>query len=223
MAPQLKPKLLVGAAAGLAAAGAGGAIAASKLTSPQAASQAVVSDAAKQLGVQPSELKAALVKAIEKRIDAAVADGRLTKEQAAELKRRLEAGDLPLFGGPALGPPGVGHHFGLFPALPRLRAAASYLDLTDQQLREKLNDGKTLAQIAKDEGKSVEGLVSALVDATKKQLDDAVADGRLTKEQRNAIADGLEARVRDFVNNAQLRIHHDRRGFRVRPPNMSGV
>src|SRR5213595_413489 len=93
-----KPKLIAGAIAGLAVAGGGAAFAATQLGSPQQENQAVLKDAAKQLGVQPSALSAALKKALENRVDAAVAAGRLTKEQGDALKSRIEAGGLPFLG-----------------------------------------------------------------------------------------------------------------------------
>src|SRR6188768_491799 len=103
-----KRKVVVGAAAALAVGGAGAGIAATKLNnSPSAESKAVISDAAKQLGVQPNQLSSALKKALENRVDAAVAAGRLTKAQGDELKQRIESNDLPFFAGP-----GTGHGFG---------------------------------------------------------------------------------------------------------------
>ena len=68
----LKPKVIAGAVAGLAVAGGGAAIAANRLGSPKQESQAVLNDAAKQLGVAPSALSAALKKALENRVDDAV-------------------------------------------------------------------------------------------------------------------------------------------------------
>src|SRR6478609_8158764 len=172
----LKPKVIAGAVAGLAVAGGGAAVAANQLGSPKQESQAVLNDAAKQLGVQPSALSAALKKALENRVDDAVAAGRLTKAQGDELKQRIESGDMPLFGGPGLGP-GF-HHHGPFGGLD---AAATYLGLTDAQLRTQLESGKSLADVAKAQGKTVDGLVQAMVDAAKKKLDAAVAAGRLTQ------------------------------------------
>ena len=98
-----RQKVFAGLVAGLAVAGGGGAVAATQLHDYSAESKAVVADAAKRLGVTPSQLSSALKAAIEKQIDAAVADGRITKEQAAELKQRVESGDFPLvgIGGPA--------------------------------------------------------------------------------------------------------------------------
>src|SRR5205823_9716503 len=138
MANRLKPRLIAGTVAGLAVAGGGAALAADQLGgSPQQESQAVVNDAAQQLGVTPGALTSALKKALENRVDAAVAAGRLTKAQGEELKQRIEAGDVPLFGGPGFGFHERGALFG------GLDAAASYLGLTEDQLRSQFQSGKS--------------------------------------------------------------------------------
>lgn len=195
-------KLAAGAGAALAVVGAGGAIAATKL-SPQEESKAVVDDAAKQLGVTPAKLQDALEQALANRIDEAVKSGRITEETAEAMKQRLESGDVPLFGGPALerkGLGGKGTHGRLHVGLD---AAASYLGVTEAALREELRAGKTLAAVAKAKGKSVDGLVDALVAAQTKRLDEAVASGRLTKAQRDEIAARLKERTTDFVNGVR--------------------
>src|SRR5256885_12643448 len=150
----LKRKVVAGAAAALAVGGAGAGIAATKLShSPREESQAVVNDAAKQLGVEPSKLSAALKKAYEDRVDAAVADGTITKAEGKALKQRLESNGLPL-----VAPPLGFRHFGFHDhGPPGLPAAAKYLDLSETQLESKLESGKTLAQVAEDQGKSVDG------------------------------------------------------------------
>src|SRR5918999_2390710 len=162
-------KLAVALVAVAVVAGAGGAIAATEL-SPESESKAVVEDAAELLGVEPEELSDALKQALENRIDEAVEDGRLSEERADRLKERLQMQDFPLFRGPDLAP----RRGFEMPALPRfgrhgprlfavLDAAADYLDLTEAELRAELRDGKTLAEIARAKGKSVDGLVDALV------------------------------------------------------------
>ena len=88
MEKRLKLKVGAGVAAAAAVAGGGAAIAADRLGSSND-NQAIVNDAAKQLGVTPSALTAALKKALENRIDAAVAAGQLTKAQGDELKQRI--------------------------------------------------------------------------------------------------------------------------------------
>jgi hypothetical protein len=209
---RFKPRLVAGAVAGLAVAGGGAAYAATQLGSPQQENQAVLNDAAKQLGVEPSALSAALKKALENRVDAAVAAGRLTKPQGDELKQRIESGDSPLFAGP-----GRGFGFHVEGPFGGLDAAASYLGLTEAQLRTKLENGKSLADVAKAQDKPVDGLVQALVDAAKTKLDAAVAAGRLTQSQADSILAGLKSHVTDFVNGTRPHFGF-RNGFRGRPP-----
>ena len=112
--------------------------------------QAVIDDAAKRLGVEPEALENALEGALGARLDEAVKEGRLTEEQAAELKERLKDGTLPLFGGRGH----HGHGFGLHgPEL--FGAAATFLGVTEAELRTQLEAGKSLADVAAAEGKSV--------------------------------------------------------------------
>jgi len=211
MSSRLKPKVIAGAVAGLAVAGAGGAYAATQLASPRQDNQAVLNDAAKQLGVEPSALSAALKKALENRVDEAVTAGRLTRAQGDELKQRIESGDVPLFGGPGFG----FHERGAL--VGGLDAAASYLGLTEAQLRSQLQSGKSLADVAKAQGKSVDGLVQAIVDAAKKKVDAAVSAGRLTQTQADSILSGLKSHVSDFVNRTPPRFGL-RNGFRGGAP-----
>jgi len=220
MSSRVKPKVIAGAVAGLAVAGGGAAYAATQFGSPQQENQAVLNDAAKQLGVEPSALSAALKKALENRIDEAVAAGRLTKAQGDELKQRIESGDVPLFGGPGFG----FHERGAL--LGGLDAAASYLGLTETQLRAQFQSGKSLAEVAKAQGKSVDGLVQAIVDAAKKKVDAAVTAGRLTQSQADSILAGLKSHVADFVNRTPPRfgLRHGFEGGRFRggPPVVPG-
>jgi hypothetical protein len=211
----MRRKVIAGAAAALAVGGAGAGVAATKLADSRSAeSQAIVNDAAKSLGVEPSKLEAALEKAFEDRIDAAVADGRLTKAQGEELKKRIEAGDFPLFGPPAFGP-----RFGMVhPFFHGLDAAAEYLGLTEEQLENRLESGKTLAQIAKAEDKSVDGLKAAMLKDAKTKLDALVKAGKVTKADEQKVLQDLEQRIDDLVNG-QLRLkfrEHRRFGFGFR-------
>jgi polyhydroxyalkanoate synthesis regulator phasin len=192
--------------AGLAAAGA----AASWVLSPTEDSQAIIDDAALQLGVEPSELSEALEQALENRIDEAVDDGRLTEEQADGLRERLGSGGFPLLGGLGLLGRGFGLHVG--PGLERghfelLETAASYLDLTEAELREALED-RTLAEIAEDQGKTAAGLVEQLVATQAKRIDEAVENGKLTQEQATALKDDLDERMQALVNG-ELHRHAD--------------
>jgi hypothetical protein len=207
----MRRKILIAGAAALAVAGGGAAIAASKSSSPQEESKAVVEDAAKQLGVTPAKLSSALKKALENRVDAAVAAGRLTKEQGDALKKRIAAEDYPMLGGfgPGMGfghrggGPGI-HRFGHFDA------AATYLGMTEEELGTQLASGKSLAEVAKAKAKSVDGLVSALVADEKKELDAAVKAGRITQAQADAFLANAKQRFTDAVNRTRSEEMHGR-------------
>ena len=214
-----RSRIAAGVGAALAVVGAGAAVAADRLT-PKAESQAIVNDAAKQLGVDPAKLSGALEQALKNRIDAAVKDGRLTEEQGEAMKRRITAADFPLFIGPGFIGPGFDRHRGPLRGLGHhhwvrdLDAAAAYLGRTESQLRAALEGGKSLAEIAKEENKSVDGLVDALVKATTTRLDQAVTDGRLTKAERDKIVAGLKEQTEAIVNGTAppggLRFRRDR-------------
>ena len=174
--------------------GAAGAVAASRMLSPSEESKAVIDDAASQLGIEPSALSDALKQALKNRVDEAVDAGRLTREQADELKARIDADEYPLLfghGGPGFG----GRHV----HVEVLSTAASYLGLTEAELRDELQ-GKTLAEIAKSKGKSVSGLVQQLVATQTKRIDEAVADGRLTDEQATELKADLQKHMEALVN-----------------------
>jgi uncharacterized protein YidB (DUF937 family) len=207
-------KLIFGAVALLAVAGGGVAIAASD-SSPAEENQAIINDAAQQLGISPSKLNDALKKALGDRVDAAVAAGRITKAEGDALKQRINSDGFPLFFGPHRG---FGH-FGFFHH--RLDAAASYLGVTEEQLRTELEGGKTLAEVAQAHGKSADGLVDALVAGAKQKLDSAVAAGRLSQVEANDMLNGLRDRITSLVNS-RLPAGHPPGGFGfrrfVRPP-----
>lgn len=206
-----RTKVAASAGAALAIAGAGAAVAADRLTA-QSESDAVLTDAAKQLGIDPTQLTEALEQALKNRVDDLVEDGHLTQEQGEALKQRIELSDVPLLATPLLVRPDT---FGFAPGVffhrrgAHLDAAADYLGLNDAELRAALRAGDSLADIAKEQGKTVDGLVDALVVAEKEELAEAVDDGRLTDAQRDRIVSTLEERMTDFVNDARPRF-----GFR---------
>lgn len=199
---------LVAAGGGLAALVlAAGALAQTDTFSPKEESDALVADAAELLGVEPAELTDALRQAFENRIDAAVADGRLTEEQAERMREHLESGDLPLLHGPwgGHGPgDGMGLHHGFGGGLD---AAAETLGLSEDELRDALRDGDTLADVAEEQGVSVDDLVRAMVDAARADLDQAVEDGRMTDTMRDSMLESLDERIRALVTEGLRPMH----------------
>jgi hypothetical protein len=219
MSISARRKLAVGATGLVVLAGSGGAYAAAagktatpatKSTDRATEQKAFLDDVAKRLNVTPSQLDTAIKGAAAARIDAAVAAGKLTKEQGDEAKKRLASG-APLLGPGLLGgkpgggrggPGGLGHGpgghgFGGF----GLDGAAAYLGLTEDKLREQLQAGKSLADVAKAQNKDLAGLKAALKTAVTTRLDQAVKDGHLTEAQKTKLLADIDQRIDDIVNN----------------------
>ena len=194
--------MVVGIVAAIMAVSAGVAIAGGALGS-DTERQAFLNDAAKRLDVTPAELEAALQGAFEARIDAAVAAGKLTKEQADAMKQRSKNGGLPLFGGRGHGGFGGegGDHRGGHGGRhgPGLATAATYLGLTEAQLRAELESGKSLADVAKAKGKSVDGLRAKLEAGVEAKLDAAVEAGRITRAQADEMLARMTERLDDMI------------------------
>jgi hypothetical protein len=223
-----KRKLVIGATGLVVLAGTGGAYAATqsgpttaKAPDLGAEQKAFLDDVAKRLNVTRDKLDEAIKGAASDRIDAAVAAGKLTKEQGDAAKKRLEnASGLPLLGlgaGPHFaGPRGPGllrPGFGFGPGK-SLSAAATFLGLSEADLRTQLRDGKSLADIAKDKGKTTADLKAAMKTAITSELDQAVKDKKLTADQRTKILADIDARLDDLINNTppkggpRLRFRH---------------
>ncbi len=194
-APSRKTLAVGGAALLLVGGGVGGAIAAGGSDSPSAERQAFLSDAANRLGVSSAQLEDALKQAALDRVDAAVAAGRITQAMAERIKQRIESGEF----GSGFGFGHRGFHRGLH-ALGA--AAAAYIGITAQQLRDEVVGGKSLGQVATEHGKSVDGLEQALLDAFQARLGQAVSAKRLTSTQAQQLLDRVKSRLDDIVNHA---------------------
>ena len=214
------------AVAGALALGVGttGAIAASKGSATSG--NGFLARVAGHLGISTQKLEDATKAAAIDQVEADLTAGRITKAQADEMKARINAGGVPLFfGGPHRfgdrghrGPGGFGFHRG-----GHLSAAADYLGLTVPQLLQKLSAGKSLADVANAQGKSVDGLKEAMVADAKKHLDEAVKDGMLTEAQATRILNELKSHI-DQIVNGTFRGPGERREFHWRggPPGDAG-
>jgi polyhydroxyalkanoate synthesis regulator phasin len=127
-------------------------------------------------------------------LDEAVANGKLTasdeQTMLADLKSHLD--DIVNNTGP---PGGLHVRAGFFGP-----AVATYLGLSETELRSQLENGKTLAEIATAQGKSVDGLKAAILAEAKSHLDEAVAAGKLTSAQAEQLLADLKSHIDDLVN-----------------------
>jgi len=196
-------RALVAASALSLVVGAGGAVAASKGSPTRG--DGFLARVAGHLGVSTQKLEDATKAAAIDQVNADLEAGRITKAQADELKARIEKGEGPLLfsGSRHFGP----HRFGDFGHVPfgahgHLSVAADYLGLTVPQLFQKLANGQSLADVAKAQHKSVDGLKKAIVNGAKQDLDQAVKSGFLTEAQAKEALSALQSRIDDIVNGS---------------------
>ncbi len=148
-------------------------------------------------GKTVSGLEDAIVAAAKTNLDAAVAAGTLTAAQEATKLADLQSHVADIVS--STGPPAGGH--GGPGGGPATKAIADYLGLTSDQIRTQLQSGKTLAQVATAQGKTVSGLEAAIVADAKTHLDAAVTAGKLTAAQETSMLSDLQSHVADMVNS----------------------
>jgi polyhydroxyalkanoate synthesis regulator phasin len=154
---------------------------------------------AARLGITGDQLRAAFKAELSARIDAAVAAGKLTPDQGAKLKERIaNAKGL----GIGIRKAFASRHKALVGRIANPNAkgpAATYLGMTRAELVAALKSGKSLAQIAQSKGKSVDGLVAAIVAPAKARAAKAVANGKLTQQRADELIAKLTERVQKLV------------------------
>ncbi len=140
---------------------------------------------ASTLGISTSQLTSDITTARNQTVDQAVADGKLTQQQANNIKSKPANGLGPGFGfghGPRGG-------FGFFGGPDVMNAVAQALGITTQDLQSQLQSGKTLAQIAQGKEQAVK---DAITNTIKPKLDQAVKDGKLTSARETQILNDIQ-------------------------------
>jgi hypothetical protein len=122
-----------------------------------------------------------------------VDDGTITAAQADSVAADLST----TFPGRGPGGPG-GHHRGRgFDG----EVLAGLLGVDVDTLRADLREGKTVAEIAGEQGVDVQTVIDSLVAEAESHLDLSVENGRLAQEEADAKLADVTERVTDFVNN----------------------
>lgn len=164
----------------------------------------VADDVAAKLGITPEALRTAFKAVLTARVNAALAAGTLTPEQAAKLKERIaNAKGLGLGAKRGFAEKQRALVKRIEAKVKRLGAAADHLGLTREELRAELESGKSLAQVVAAQGTTVDGLVTALLGPVKERLAKAVAAKRLTQQRADEILDRLEDRVAKRIERSR--------------------
>src|SRR5262245_4537301 len=152
-----------------------------------------VAQVANDHGVDPSNVVNAIVAALSQKIDEKAAAGTVDAIRAAQVKQRL---------------PDVANRF-VNEAKPRrgyrvredaVQAAAKEIGVSTTDLKDAHKNGKSIAQVAQDHGKSADDVVNAVVKAATADVDQAVKDGKLDSQKADQIKKNLPDRVKELVN-----------------------
>ena len=146
---------------------------------------------AAHLGVTEQQFVDAFKAARLEMLDEAVAAGKISPEDAEQIRQRIEEGQ------------GLG--FGLrgwrIHALGGIvSSVAETLDMTPREIAQDLRQGQSLAEIGQAEGVSTDTLKSAILTAADEKLDQAVADGKLTQERADKITARLTNNIDKILN-----------------------
>ncbi len=124
-------------------------------------------------------------------LDGLVADGTLTQEQADAVVAAVKA------------------EAGEYPRHPRLRhrilagafnVAAETIGVSVDDLKAAVRDGKSVAEVAEENGVDPQTVIDAIVQAASDKLDEAVASGRIDEARADAIKAKLVDAATRFVN-----------------------
>ena len=176
---------------------------------------------AEKLGISEDALRAAMEEAGLELLDESVANGDISQEMADRIREAIENGDpVPFLKGGFVFPGGLpGPNvfgdleggFGLTPfgfgmGLDDNAALASLLGITEAQLRQELNSGKTMAQIAEAHGKSRSDVRDLLTEEHEAKLKEALEAGKLTEAQAEKMRSDFARHVETMLD-AQVRIY----------------
>ncbi len=167
------------------------------------------------LGISVEDYQAAIETAEGQVLEQAVADEWLTQEQADRLQERLDA--VPESG-----------HFGRgfygmrgFPGLrgeSLVAVAAEQLDVSEGDLIDLLQEGKSIAEVASEKGVDPQTIADAYLAQIQAKLADAVEDGNITQKQADAMLENMAEHIASQLEATDGCLpsgpvgHHGRRG-----------
>jgi polyhydroxyalkanoate synthesis regulator phasin len=154
--------------------------------------QQYLQDLAKRLGVPVSTLQQDKLASAEDVLAQLVKDGKLTQNQANQMKQRLESHQACSGNGRGLWGRGVTMQ-SLKQYLPSVATdVAKGLRISSAQLMSQLQSGKSLSDIATAQGVSSSQLQTLVTNAIQSAVNKAVSDGNLTQQQATNIMQMLQ-------------------------------
>jgi hypothetical protein len=156
---------------------------------------------AKKLGITRDQLEDAIQAAALDAVDEAEANGRLTAEQADNARERIESGQ---------GPRGFfdrrqdrREHRRDLVRKGIVESAAAALAMTFDELKAELQTGDSIADVAGEQGVSLDTVKVEITADAEAKLGVAVANGRITQERADAALARLSENLDEILNRSK--------------------
>jgi hypothetical protein len=167
-----------------------------------------VSRLAENLGITEAELDAALDETQLGFVEEALAEGQITEEQAAERREAIESGES-FFGQRGHKMQG-GHQ--MRGGLAHGADVAEFIGIEQDALREAIEGGQSLVQVAVANGVSEQALTDFLLGEIEAKLAEAVASGRIDQAKADEVLAGAGEKIAECINREGPPDHGGRMG-----------
>jgi len=151
------------------------------------------------LSISVEDYEAAIETAEGQVLEQAVADEWLTQEQADRLQERLDA--VPERGVFGKGFPGMVRRTGLR-GESLYTVAAEQLDMSESDLIDQLQEGKSIADVAAEKGVDPQTIADAYLAQVQEKLADAVTNGDITQKQADTMLENMAEQVANQLEAA---------------------
>lgn len=157
---------------------------------------------AANLGVTVDQLEQAYKDAALQGVDEALAAGRITDEQAAKMRERIENGDALAkeFRGHGHGPK---HGRAKHALQSVVKSAATALGIEPGALKQEIRSGKSIADVAGERGVSLDSVKAQITSDAQAKLAERVAAGDITQQQADDALARLAARLDDALTRSR--------------------
>jgi len=167
----------------------------------QARDGATLAEIAQANGADPQAVVDAALTNVSGRVSEMVANGRLTQEQADRLLAEAETFFAEAINRPLPAPSRPAQQTArVRTGMALLNATAEATGLSRREVLAQVREGKTLAQIAEENGTDVNAIVSDVAAQVTEHINQAVASGNLSQEQADEILSTLEADLLEAMN-----------------------
>jgi len=135
---------------------------------------------------------------LNERIDQALANGRITAEQADNLRANIDSGLTELMNGDIWA-----REAGVLTTAAIVHHALEETGLTPLELRVQLHGGATLAQVLETNGVAVDGFIADIMARVDARLNVIAVDGRMTQARVDELMVLFHSKLTEWINQAQ--------------------